>query len=181
MTAPLKKRCKACRKNFTPERPMQTTCSFDCAIAHSKKPKAKKAYIFEGKKELAKKYPDKSKLLKKAQTVVNKYVRLRDKNKPCISCGTANAKWDAGHFKSSGGHQQLRFNTLNIHKQCMRCNQYLSGNLVPYEEELIKKIGKSKVDQFKSKKERGNYKVEYLERLVQVFNKKIRLYERLFR
>ena len=166
---------------FTPVRPMQTTCSFNCAIEYSNKPKAIKSYIIEGKKELARKNPDKAKELKKTQTIINKYVRLRDKYKPCISCGTTKAKWDAGHFKSSGGHQQLRFNTLNIHKQCVRCNQYLSGNLVSYEEALIKKIGKSKVEEFKANQNRGNYNVEYLGRLREVVNKKIKLYKRKFR
>lgn len=76
-----KKKCKSCRKMFIPTRPMQTTCSFECAIEHSKRPKVQKAYQMEKKKELREKFPDKSKELKLTQSTVNEYIRLRDKNK----------------------------------------------------------------------------------------------------
>lgn len=176
---PRKKKCKSCKSFFVPEKDMQTTCSINCAIEYSKRDEVKQKRINKDKQEL--KQNDKSFLMKKAQEVVNKYVRLRDKNRPCISCYTPEAKWDAGHFKSAGGHQQLRFNTLNIHKQCMRCNQYLSGNLVEYEKELINRIGLNRVQSFKTNHDIAKYDVEYLQRLIKVFKKKIKLYERLFR
>lgn len=176
---PRKKKCKTCKDWFIPERPMQTTCGVLCAIKYSNKDEVKTKAINKQKKEI--KMSDKPYLMKIAQTEVNRYVRLRDKNKPCISCYTPNAKWDAGHFKSAGGHQQLRFNTLNIHKQCMRCNQYLSGNLVEYEKELVKKIGKDRVEAFKTNHEIAKYDVEYLQRLIKVFRAKIKLYEKKFR
>lgn len=177
------KKCKNCLQYFVPEREMQPVCSFECAIEWSKKPKAQKAYKMEKKKELIEKYPDKSKWLANAQTVVNAYVRLRDKNKPCISCGYVgdSRKWNAGHFRPQGGNQQLRFNLLNLHKQCEQCNSYKSGNLVPYRENLIKKIGLDRVEQIEANQERGNYTVEYLQRLIKVFRKKIKLYETKFR
>ena len=186
MSALRKKRCKACKKSFVPTRPMQSTCCINCAIEHSKKPKAQKAYRLEKKKELMEKYPDKSKWLKNAQTIVNRYVRLRDKNKnECISCdyifNHGTRQIHASHFQNVGGHQQLRFNTLNIWASCSICNNHLSGNLVPYREELIKKIGLEKVEAFECNQERGHYTVEYLERLIKVFRKKIKLYERKFR
>lgn len=40
----------------------------------------------------------------------------------------------------------LRFHPDNCQKQCSRCNDHLSGNPVPYREELIKRIGQEKVD-----------------------------------
>ena len=52
------KKCKNCLKYFIPEREIQPVCSFECAIEWSKKPKAKKAYKMEKKKELIEKYPD---------------------------------------------------------------------------------------------------------------------------
>ncbi len=176
---PHKKKCKACGNYFEPTQQMQVVCDYLCGIKYAQRDDVKQKHINKVKKEFNEN--DKSYLMKKAQIEVNKYVRLRDLNKPCISCFTNNAKWDAGHFKSAGGHQQLRFNTLNIHKQCMRCNQLLSGNLVEYEKELINRIGKDKVEHFKSNQQIIKFNVEYLKRLIKVFRKKIKLYERLFR
>jgi len=171
---PRKKKCKTCKEWFEPEREMQSTCgSIECAIGFAKVGIKKKNN--KDKKEAQQN--NKSFLMKKAQEIVNKYVRLRDKKLSCVSCNTTQAKWDAGHFKSAGGHQQLRFNTLNIHKQCMRCNQYLSGNLIPYEEELIKRIGKERVQAFKSNHRIAKYSVPYLQKLIKVFRKKVKLYE----
>jgi hypothetical protein len=66
--------------------------------------------------------------VKELQVIVNKYVRLRDKDKGCISCGTPLlGKYDAGHYYSAGGNPELRFNTDNIHGQCVYCNQHRHG------------------------------------------------------
>lgn len=102
--------------------------------------------------------------------------------KPCISCGAIEAmQWDAGHFRPVGNNQQVRYYTLNIHKQCSHCNDQLSANLVPYKENLIKKIGLEKFEKLETDHSTKKYSVEYLERLRKVFNKKIKLYERKFR
>jgi len=85
-----------------------------------------------------------AKLKAKAQTVFNKWIRERDKGSPCISCGSG-IPTQAGHFYSAGHHNQLRFNEDNCHLQCVRCNMFLSGNLLNYRIGLIKKIGIVKV------------------------------------
>ena len=46
---------------------------------------------------------------------------------------------------------------------------------------LIKKLGIKKVEEIEANQERGNYTVEYLQRLIKVFRKKIKLYETMFR
>lgn len=180
------KKCKNCLKKFEAERPFQACCSFQCAIEWAKKPKVQKAYKMEKKKELIKKYPDKSKWLSNAQTVVNAYVRLRDSNKEnCISC---NYKFKQGtrqihgsHFRPAGQVQQLRFNTLNIWASCSICNNHKSGNLIPYRIALIKKFGLEWVERIEANHETKKYTAEYLQRLIKVFRKKIKLYERKFR
>ena len=72
---------------------------------------------------------------------------MRDAKLPCISCGAIDAnKWDAGHYISVGANRTLRFNELNIHKQCsFNCNVNLSGNLINYRKGLLKKIGEEKL------------------------------------
>jgi hypothetical protein len=83
------------------------------------------------------------KLLKKAQIVFNKWVRMRDKDKGCISCGSEVT--EAGHYYSQGHHSNLRFNEMNTNGQCTRCNCFLHGNLIHYRTGLIKRYGEDKL------------------------------------
>lgn len=85
-----------------------------------------------------------AKLKSKAQTVFNKWIRERDKDLPCISCQKAPVQ-NAGHYLSQGHHSALRFNQNNTHGQCIRCNMYLSGNLIHYRTYLVEKIGEDAV------------------------------------
>lgn len=82
------------------------------------------------------------KLLKKAQIVVNRYVRLRDMNKGCISRGCMGEVEQAGHYFNQGQHSALRFDITNIHGCCIRCNMFLSGNLIRYRQGLASRYGK---------------------------------------
>lgn len=89
-----------------------------------------------------------SEWLNDLQKVFNEYIRLRDKDKPCVSCGTnaPNKQYDAGHYRSVGAHPELRFDENNVHKQCRRCNGYWGGNLIEYRKELINRIGIEEVE-----------------------------------
>ena len=173
------KKCRYCKNLFTPFNTLQPFCfKEECIKKHNQITKEKKQK--KAKKEF--KENDKSTLLALAQKIVNKYVRLRDINKPCVSCGTYQAKWDAGPFFSQGGNSSIRFNTLNNHKQCFRCNRMLSANLVPYKIEILKRIGQDNFNKLEEKRnDVAKYNVEYLQRLIKVFRKKIKLYERKFR
>jgi len=84
------------------------------------------------------------KLLAKAQIVFNRWIRFRDKDKGCISCG--NEVQQAGHYYSQGHHSALRFNELNCAGQCVRCNMHLSGNLIHYRHGLVKRYSQSEID-----------------------------------
>ena len=52
----------------------------------------------------------------------------------------------------------------------------LSGNLINYRMNLIKKIGQEKVDWIESANFSNKYSEEYLRKVKRVFNKKIRNY-----
>ena len=86
-----------------------------------------------------------SQLIGKAQVKFNKFIRERDKGQPCISCGSYNTA-TASHFYSAGHYGQLRFNEDNVHLSCVKCNYFLSGNLIEYGIRLEKKIGKERVE-----------------------------------
>ena len=99
------------------------------------------------KKQKKKVVVSKADLRKKVQRVFNKFIRLRDKDLSCISCGRIANKYDAGHYIAQGSSGALRYNEDNVHKQCSNdCNRYKHGNLVEYRIALIKKIGVDKVE-----------------------------------
>ena len=79
------------------------------------------------------------KLLKKAQIVFNRWIRERDMEIGCISCG--GEVQQAGHYFSQGQHSSLRFDEFNVNGQCIRCNLFLSGNLIRYGEGINFRYG----------------------------------------
>ena len=138
------KKCKVCSNKFEPLRPLQYVCSPRCGYEYAKKQKDK-----EWKQRKAKIKADlmtRSDYLKLAQAAFNTYIRTRDKGQPCISCGSTTGKENAGHYMSVGSTPELRFNEDNVHKQCEYCNTHLSGNLINYRINLIKKIGVERVE-----------------------------------
>ena len=98
---------------------------------------------------------DLPKLKKKAQEVFNKWIRERDKNLGCISCS---GKIDhAGHYFSSGHYSLLTFDETNVNGQCLRCNNFLHGNLIHYRMGLVERYGDDKVYELEIKS-RNNVK-----------------------
>ena len=79
------------------------------------------------------------KLKKKAQDTFNKWIRIRDAEMGCISCGASIDH--AGHYFSSGHHSALTFDEQNVHGQCLRCNNFLHGNLPFYRMGLVNRYG----------------------------------------
>lgn len=88
--------------------------------------------------------------LDQLQKLVNQYVvHVRDKDKPCCTCGTSNPsiKYDAGHLRTRGACPELRFELTNIHKQCsVNCNQHKSGAVAEHKEYVIKEHGQDALD-----------------------------------
>lgn len=138
-----------CREKFEPKyNSVQMVCSPKCAIDYAKQleeNKKAKEWI-KRKKKMSEEIKTRSEHLKELQKIFNKFIRLRDKDKPCISCGAKlKEKYDAGHFRSVGSTPELRFNEDNVNAQCVYCNQYLHGNLIEYRKGLINRIGEEKI------------------------------------
>jgi hypothetical protein len=95
--------------------------------------------IFKPKKQIS--LP---KLLVKTQKIFNAYIRLRDKDKPCITCGKYKIE-HACHFYSSGHYSALRFTDDNVHGGCLQCNYFKHGAGNEYRRNLIKRIGEERV------------------------------------
>lgn len=99
----------------------------------------------ESKSEKKKRTVSTSSLKAKAIKVFNAWIRKRDDGEPCISCGNYRTL-QAGHFYSAGHHTHMRFMELNVNGQCLQCNYHLSGNLIEYRKNLIKKIGIEEIE-----------------------------------
>ncbi len=81
--------------------------------------------------------------LAKTQKVFNRWIRNRDKDRGCISC---NGQVEhAGHYFSQGHHKAYCFNEMNTNGQCLRCNNFLHGNLINYRKGLVHRYGEEKV------------------------------------
>ena len=159
-----KKKCgnKLCRKPFESSNPWIKHCSPECGFILHQEIEAKQ----KSKKEKAERYADKLKietlksipeLKAEAQVIFNKFIRARDANLPCICCDKWNksnsltgGEWDAGHYRSRGSADHLRFNENNVHKQLKNCNRYASGNAVEYRLGLIKRIGLQFVEELEA-------------------------------
>lgn len=112
--------------------------------------------------------------LSKAQQQFNKFIRLRDRNDPCISCGRYKVhSWTAGHYRSAGHYPSLRFNEDNCHKQCNRCNIYLHGNLIDYGTALEYKLGLDRLKELESAKGAKKYTERDYEVIYEVYKNKI--------
>lgn len=93
---------------------------------------------------------DHPRLLKQAQEIVNLYVRIRDKNKPCI-CGCGAQVEHAGHFYPAGSYSGVRFDTgMNIFGQGRNCNFFGADSAIDpnIETSLVAKFGMPAVRAF---------------------------------
>lgn len=161
---PRAKKCKGCLVKFQPDRQMQEACSVKCAIAvaNAKRMKKENAEHRERKRSIK----PISHWLKATQTKFNRWVVLRDKTEPCISCGA----WDveefhAGHWRSRGAASQLRFAEDNCHKQCSECNTHKSGNQIEYRQNLIIKIGVERVEALENDNKAKSWTYEELKEI----------------
>jgi len=135
------KKCAICSKNFTPYKSTDRVCSYACSNKHQD----------QKAEEKKKRDQDREKKAQEFDNVLtywyNRYIRLRDRGKDCITCTTSLgwdvSKYDAGHRFSVGGYPELRYNELNTWGQCKKCNQGERGNYEVYDVTLPERIGQA--------------------------------------
>lgn len=113
------------------------------------------------------------------QKVVNRYIRERDKGKPCISCGCTDKPLQAGHLWPVSTYDSIRFDVDNIHGQCSWCNCWQHGNQANYLLNLPDRIGQKRTDELieKAKQSRTSgykYSRDELSQIKGEFMQKIR-------
>lgn len=86
-----------------------------------------------------------SALIEQTQVLFNKYIRLRDEGKPCISSGHPYKRDnEAGHCFSVKQYAGLRFDYDNVHGQSVQDNRFNEGNHLDYLINLPKRIGEER-------------------------------------
>lgn len=193
MSRSIRRRCKneECREWFHPKFANVWWCSPECgtklALAKRNREREKEEKAAD-KKRRREEQQQKEKLkvrrlalkprsfwIKQAQQAVNAYIRERDRDLQCISCGTlTSAQFDAGHYRTTAAAPQLRFDERNIHKQCVVCNQHKSGNLVPYRAELIRRIGIEQVEDIESNHNRHRWTIDECKAIKAEYQQKLK-------
>lgn len=172
-------RCKNCKQIFEPKHFNQKYC-FDPECVKVWVEKAKEKNWKKLKKRMKAELETTQSLMKKCQMYCNRFVRLRDKNKPCISCGgDLGESFDAGHYFSSGGHKSTTFDLDNIFGQCKRCNRFLHGNLIGYQQGIAERIGTERLFELHKKAhEPHKYSRDELRELIEYFKAEIKKIEK---
>ncbi len=194
---------KACRQWFHPARDGQVVCSFECASAIGKEQVAKARESAKQKEAQRQRteekagrqrrkvkretFKTKAQWDKEAQSAFNRYIRIRDEGKECVSCGNpligksnylTGSAIDASHYRSRGAASHLKFNVFNVHSACTRCNRQLSGNAVEYRIRLIERIGQERVERLESDNDPRRFDIPYLQRIKSIFTRKARALEK---
>ncbi|MBW6226796.1 recombination protein NinG [Pseudomonas aeruginosa] len=171
----------ACSQEFTPRfSSTQKVCSPACALAikdkHAKP--ARKAIDDRERREIKvrkERLKSKADHLREAQAAFNEFIRWRDWDRPCISCGRFHdGQYHAGHYRSVGSHPELRFDEDNVHKQCAPCNNHKSGDVVNYRINLVAKIGAEAVARLEGPHDAGKWTVEEIKAIKALYRAKAR-------
>lgn len=170
---------KTCRKPFPPRSMTHKCCSPECAEEHAKLDRASK----ERKERQAGllKFKKRAAWLVDAQTVFNKWVRLRDADKPCICCGKfatgealTGGKWDAGHYLSRGSHPHLRFDERNVFKQRKSCNMPGGATAAAFRHGVIARIGLEAVEALEADQSVKKWTIDELKEIIAHYRQKIK-------
>ncbi len=166
---PRPKTCSVCKAVFTPVRSLQKVCGPKCASIHveNQKRKQRKAIEKVERREIRvqkQRLKTRADHLRETQAIFNQWIRLRDAAEPCISCGRYHdGQYHAGHYRTVASAPELRFEPLNVWKQCQPCNNHKSGDIVNYRANLVNKLGAAQVDWLEGPHEPKKYTIEDLQ------------------
>lgn len=199
MRKPPRRKCKVCSSWFIPAYDNIRWCCPEHGAAYAiqlrEKEKAKaSARKLKEKKEVDKAdrqrlrerriaLKTKSQWRSEAQEAFNRYVRLRDAGKPCISCGRMpeqklGGTMDCGHYRTRGAAAHLAFNLHNTAAQCVYCNRDRAGAQKAFELGLIERIGADRVEALNNNNTARKFDIPYFQRIKSIFNRRARHLEK---
>ncbi len=184
-----KKKCRVCTQLFRPFNTIQATClKPECVLEYGRR-LAEKQLKREHRAKMASHRDDKerikplSRVMADTQVAFNAFIRLRDVCQPCISCDVISPPggWDCGHYLTRGAHPELRFDELNAHRQCKKCNGGAGfsfggrkGRTVQHEyrKRLIARLGLEAVEWLEGPHEPKRYRVDELREIKAKYQRK---------
>ena len=183
------KKCKdkTCRAEFEPIKSIQPYC-FDCTIKRAKihVKKENDRQWKERKKAMKEKVKKISDYRSEARYWFQRWIRLRDVGKKCISCNvllTDIRTFDAGHYYPAFTYPNLLFNEYNVNGQCkMNCNNMLSGNLIEYRKGIIQRYGDEvlkELDSIAEDKSKRTLTKEYYIEIADIYKAKCKEIEKV--
>jgi len=173
------KRCRYCKTPFEPLKATQIVCCIECAQGLAEKQRIKlessrRAIVNREIRAQKEKIKTRADWIKEAQAVFNAWIRYRDRDLPCVSCGRHHqGQWHAGHYRTTAAAPELRFNELNVWKQCSPCNNHKHGNITEYRINLVKRMGVEMVDWLEGKHEPRHYSINDLIDIKRVYKAKL--------
>ncbi|MGQ3894976.1 recombination protein NinG [Enterobacter hormaechei] len=199
MRKPTRRTCKVCKEKFTASFANVWWCCPEHGAIYAMELRAKEKVKAEAKciRERKEKEREERRDLKarkvalktkpqwrsEAQAAFNRYVRLRDAGKPCISCGRLpeqkfGGTMDCGHYRTRGAAAHLAFNLHNTAAQCVYCNRDRDGAQKAFEQGLIERIGAEKVEAINNDNSVRRFDIPYLQRIKSIFTRKARALEK---
>lgn len=158
---PRPRRCKAsgCPESYTPtSNSFRCWCSPECGVRIALARLAKQQAVEKAEESARTRHQLEElktlpRLHAEAQREFNRYIRLRDTGRPCICCdqpmgdtALTGGGIDAGHYRSVGSANHLRYREDNVHAQRKDCNRFGAGRAVDYRIGLIRRIGLAAVE-----------------------------------
>ncbi len=176
-----KRKLKSCRL-CGGKRVGQLTICYKCFLKRERlKRELKLAKLKERKKKrIEKNHNSYNYLNKLAWKLFSKMIRMEGIDEKgmaeCYTCGIKvhYKNLQAGHF----WHNKLDFDRRNIHKQCVRCNKWLRGNLAVYGTKLAQELG---IEGMKKLDQDAHQKVYSWLDLKQIINQLERVNEKIFK
>lgn len=140
-------RCKNCKEKFEPTSFLQNFCMIkdECiqAFLATIKKKNIEDYIKSKNKITYTKKAKKKSNKELLQDQINLISRLIDWGTPCMMCDNPVMKRINGcHYHAVGGNSSLRYNLFNVWHGCNSCNGHKGGNIIGYDNQLIKYYGR---------------------------------------
>lgn len=124
------------------------------------------------------------KLKKECQKWFNKFTRLRDREKGCYVClkpfpvGRLGGDFDAGHVRSCGSADHLRYTEDNCFGECKACNSSWGATQEQKEAGAVRRIGQERWDAVKFNNSEVKWTKDGLRELIATYKAKCKELER---
>lgn len=169
------RQCQACPQFFAPRSDTARACSPRCAQRYVNAQKRAAAAERRADRRRLLELRPRAKWLAIAQRVFNGWILLRDKGKPCVSCGRQHkGKMDAGHYIAAGDCEALRFSAEQVRAQCTPCNHKRHGALIGFRQQLVRELGARRVEELERHPDDKRFTVDELQAIIELYRRLIR-------